>query len=314
MAHTDSLSLKIPATTANIGPGFDCLGAALTLYNEFRFSLTDQEKTTFEIVGAQPSKISLTDDNLLYQSFLRLYQHLGKTPPSLKITIKVGVPLARGLGSSATAIVAGLLAANHFLNNPCSESELLDLAIALEGHPDNVVPAFWGNCILSVKTEDKWQFVPINCHADLAFILAIPNFELSTEKARAVLPKQLSYESAIYNMSHLALLIRALETANREWLSAALNDQLHQPYRRSLIPGYDLVRKAVLAAGAYGMVISGAGPTLLTLTHHSQSEQVSVAIQRAWQIEGVEANVKSLELDSTGASMIIGKSGFRTNN
>lgn len=304
MIQKNSISLKIPATTANIGPGFDCLGAALTLYNEFTFSLTDQEKTTFQVVGAESSKISLSDDNLLYQSFLRLYQHVGKTPPPVEITIKVGVPLARGLGSSATAIIGGLLGANHFLENSCSESELLNLAIAIEGHPDNVVPAFLGNCILSVKTEDRWQFVPINCHSDLAFILAIPDFELSTEKARAVLPTQLSYQSAIYNMSHLALLIKALETGNQEWLSIALNDQLHQPYRKSLIQDYDLIEEAALNAGAYGMVISGAGPTLLSLTDHSRSDQVCLAMQQAWQTNGVNAKVQSIELDLIGTTII----------
>lgn len=303
MTHPSCVTVKVPATTANIGPGFDCLGAALTLYNEFTFVLSDRYQTTFQVIGAESSKISLTEDNLLYQSFLQLYKHIGQTPPHVAITIKMGVPLARGLGSSATAIIGGLLGANHFVSQPLSTAELLNLAIAIEGHPDNVVPAFLGNCILSVKEGDEWQFIPINCHPDLAFILAIPDFELSTEEARKVLPKELSYADAIYNMSHLGLLIKGLESGNREWLTTALNDQLHQPYRQNLIKGYDLVKNVAIAEGAYGMVISGAGPTLLSLADQSIAQKVCLAMEKAWRSLGVKTTVQSLALDVIGATI-----------
>ncbi len=303
MAQTNRITFKVPATTANIGPGFDCLGAALTLYNEFTFTLKDQGKTSFQVIGAESEKVSLTEDNLLYQSFVKLYEHLEQTPPTVEIQIKVGVPLARGLGSSATAIIGGLLGANHFVTQPLSDEELLNLAIAIEGHPDNVVPAFLGNCILSVKEGNSWEFVPITCHPELAFILGIPDFELSTEEARKVLPKQLTYASAIYNISHLGLLIKALETGKEKWLKMALNDELHQPYRQNLIKGYDEVKKAALQAGAYNMVISGAGPTLLSITSYNSANQVVSAMEKAWQSMGVNAKVQSLALDVTGAKI-----------
>ncbi len=302
MSKSNSISVKVPATTANIGPGFDCLGAAVSLYNEFEFSLT-QEKTSFTVSGIEGEKISLTEDNLLYQSFLKFYAQTGQEIPSVKINIKVGVPLARGLGSSATAIVGGLLGANYFAPQPLSNRELMNLAIAIEGHPDNVIPAFMGNCILSVGEGENWNFVPVNCNPDIAFVLAIPDFELSTEEARAVLPASLSYGDAVFNIARLGLLIRALDTGNGHWLWQALDDKLHQPYRSGLIKGYEEVKQAVLRSGGYGMVISGAGPTLLALCSQSDSVEVSEAMKCAWQNVGIIPMVRSLFLDREGAKI-----------
>ena len=296
---TDSLTLRVPATTANIGPGFDCLGAALTLYNQFRFTLSDTE-TTINVTGKEADKVSTDQTNLLYQSFLRLYQHLDKIPPHVAIEIDLGVPLARGLGSSATAIVGGLVGANELAGKPLTSEQLRDLAIAIEGHPDNVVPALGGNCVLSVGTENSWQIIPINWNSQITPVVAIPDFELSTEAARAVLPSQVSYGDAVFNISHLGLLIRGLETGNPNWLKSALEDKLHQPYRKSLIRGYESVRQEAMAAGAYGMVISGAGPTLLALVGSSQAEAVSQAMEQAWENQGVKVEVRSLFLDTQG--------------
>ncbi len=296
--NTDLIIVQVPATTANIGPGFDCLGAALTLYNQFKFTLS--ETTTITVTGGEAHKVSTDKTNLLYQSFLRLYQHLEQTPPPVAIEIELGVPLARGLGSSATAIIGGLVGANELAGKPLSTQQLSNLAIAIEGHPDNVVPALGGNCVLSVATENSWQITPINWHSQITPVLAIPDFELSTEAARAVLPPQVSYSDAIFNISRLGLLIRGLETGNRDWLTSALEDKLHQPYRQTLIPGYEVVKQAAIAAGAYGMVISGAGPTLLALAGQSQAEAVSQAMQQAWENQAVKVEVRSLSLDTQG--------------
>ncbi|MBL1210457.1 homoserine kinase [Geminocystis sp. GBBB08] len=300
MSQSNSIVIQVPATTANLGSGFDCIGMALTLYNQFEFSLSN-DKTTFTVVGDGADKISLSDDNLLYQSFLHFYQHLGLTPPSMDIKISINVPLARGLGSSATAIIAGLLAANYFSPQKLPSPELINLAIAIEGHPDNVVPAFLGNCMLSVGEDNKWHFVPINCHQDIKIIVAIPDFELSTEAARSVLPKELSYHEAIFNIAHLGLLIKGLETGNEDWLKEALKDKLHQPYRKSLITGYDQVYQAVIKANGYGMVISGAGPTLLALSSSIYANDVIIAMKKTWENLGIKADVKSLDLDIQGA-------------
>jgi homoserine kinase len=300
-----SVTVTVPATTANLGPGFDCLGAALTLYNQFKFTLAQdiipEGTVKITVFGTEAAKVSTDRQNLLYKSFAKLYQHLGKTPPAIELEIHLGVPLARGLGSSATAIVGGLVGANHLAGNPLTRSEVMELAIALEGHPDNVVPALLGNCQLSVGQAGSWQICEIPWHSHIIAVLAIPDFELSTEAARAVLPQEISRRDAIFNISHLGLLLRGLEIGRGDWLKMALEDKLHQPYRQALIRGYQAVKLASLSAGAYGMVISGAGPTLLALTDRNQADRVGTAMQEAWRKAGVCAEARSLSIDTRGA-------------
>jgi len=296
-----SFIITVPATTANIGPGFDCLGAALTMYNHFKFTPTDGENK-ITVTGIEAAKVSLDKSNLLYQSFLKFYQHLDKTPPNVEIEIELGVPLARGLGSSATAIVGGLVGANHLAGSPLALSEVMELAIAFEGHPDNVVPALLGNCQLSVGKPGNWHICEISWHENIIPVVAIPNFELSTETARSVLPSEISRSDAIFNLSHLGLLLQGLATGRGDWLQAALEDKIHQPYRKALIPGYDTVKEAALNAGAYGMVISGAGPTLLALVPPANSNAVVSAMTDAWQKQGIETEVRALTLNTQGAT------------
>ncbi len=294
----------VPATTANLGAGFDCIGAALTLYNQFKFTLISEATSKITVIGEEANKVSTDKSNLLYRSFVKFYDYIQQTPPPVEIEIKLGVPLARGLGSSATAIVGGLVAANQLAGNPLNHSEIINLAIAIEGHPDNVVPALLGNCQLSVGEKDNWHICEIPWHRDLVPVVAIPDFELSTEEARSVLPRQISRSDAIFNISRMGLLIRALETNNPDWLTVALEDKLHQPYRQTLIRGYAEVKLAAIAAGAYGMVISGAGPTLLALTQSTRAEVVAAAMEEAWAKIGVTAQVRSLYLDSQGYKLI----------
>ncbi|MEM9506229.1 MAG: homoserine kinase [Cyanobacteria bacterium P01_E01_bin.35] len=301
----NQINVTVPATTANIGVGFDCLGAALTMTNEFQFAVVDSEtKLKIIVKGNEAHKVGTNANNLIYRSLLQLYQRVDLTPPHLEITIKLGVPLSRGLGSSATAIVGGLLGANALAGNPLSQTEIRDMAIAIEGHPDNVVPALLGNCILSVDDGEKWQIATIPWHPKIIPVVAIPNFELSTAEARRVLPQAHSRKDAIFNISRMGLLIRALATNNGEWLTTALADQLHQPYRKQLIPGYEEVQQAAISAGAYGMVISGAGPTLLALTSSEQQDQVVTAMTQAWAKMNIDADVRSLTINQAGANVM----------
>ncbi|GBF79539.1 homoserine kinase [Aphanothece sacrum] len=298
-----TVNVSVPATTANLGPGFDCIGAALTCYNQFQFALTEDTLNPLKITvtGAESHRVSIDQTNLIYQAFVNFYQHLDKSPPSIAINIELGIPLSRGLGSSATAIVGGLVGANELAGQALSIEEVMELAIAIEGHPDNVVPALLGHCQLSVGERGNWQICQVPWHQDLIPVVGIPNFELSTQEARGVLPKQLSRADAIFNIAHMGLLIRALETANTDWLAMALEDKLHQPYRQSLIPGYEAVKQAAIAAGAYGMVISGAGPTLLAITSPKQATEVIKGMETAWQSLDIIAQVRSLSLDTQGA-------------
>ncbi|MGK7931524.1 MAG: homoserine kinase [Microcystaceae cyanobacterium] len=302
MTFSASISLDVPATTANLGPGFDCIGAALSLYNTFHFRPTDGE-TTIQVTGEEASRVSTGKDNLLYQSFSKFYQTIAKNPPHVAIEIVLGVPLARGLGSSATAIVGGLVAGNIMAGNPLNQQEIMELAITCEGHPDNVVPALLGNCRLCVGEAKNWQICEIPWHSSLIPIVAIPNFELSTEEARSALPNQYTRSDAIFNTSRLGLLLRGLETGNKEWLTLAMEDKIHQPYRQGLIKGYEGVKQAAIEAGAYNLVISGAGPTLLALSDGSQADKVALAMKITWERAGVQAEVKTLTLDTIGVSV-----------
>lgn len=304
MSVVSNITVKVPGTTANLGPGFDCIGAALKLYNEFNFTTLDAGGLIIQASGIEAAKVQTDETNLLYQAFVKLYQHIKKTPPGIKIEIKLGVPLARGLGSSATAIVGGLVGANYLAGSPLSELEVMELAIAMEGHPDNVVPALLGGCRLAATSSRGWEICDIPWHRDIVPVIAIPNFELSTAEARRVLPTEISRGDAIFNISHLGLLLRGLATNREEWLKAALQDKLHQPYRQTLIAGYESVNEAAINAGAYGMVISGAGPTLLALVDITKAKSVETAMTNAWMAKRINSIVRSLRLDTQGAVIL----------
>ncbi|MBW4511250.1 MAG: homoserine kinase [Scytonematopsis contorta HA4267-MV1] len=318
MSVLSSVSVTVPATTANLGPGFDCIGAALTLYNEFKFTLCDSSSSLEEggviitVVGKEAERVQTDKSNLLYEAFLKLYQYIEKSPPTVEIEIKLGVPLARGLGSSATAIVGGLLGANVLTGEPLSQTEVMGLAVEMEGHPDNVVPALLGGCRLAAtKLENEppscqgrqgWEVCEVPWCAEVVPVVAIPDFELSTKEARLVLPTEVSRGDAIFNAAHLGLLLRGLETGNADWLRTSMQDKLHQPYRKSLIRGYDVIYAEAISAGALGMVISGAGPTLLALSDTSHSQDVAVAMAAAWNNLGINAVVRVLSIDKQGAT------------
>jgi len=296
----------VPATTANIGPGFDCLGAALTLYNRFHFTATDRAPGTVAITvrGLDAGRVATDASNLGYKAFAYFYQQQGLAVPAVEIAVDLDVPLARGLGSSSTAIVGGLLGANGLRDRPLAQAALVEMAIALEGHPDNVVPALVGGCQLAVTGEHGISTLcPLAWHKDIIPVVAVPNFELSTAAARRVLPATYSRADAIFNIAHLGLLLRGLETGRGDWLREAMGDRIHQPYRQTLIPGYDAVAAAALEAGAYGLVISGAGPTLLALAPAVYSAAVATAMVNTWEQLGQKAQAHVLALETSGAQV-----------
>jgi len=299
---SNTVKIKVPATTANLGPGFDCIGAALSLYNRFAFSplTSDSVAVKIAVTGKESARVTTDETNLAYQAFVKFYTKLGKTPPPVSIEIDLDVPLARGLGSSATAIVGGLVGANELAGAPLEEKALMELAIAIEGHPDNVVPALLGGCRLAATAGSEWAIADIPWHPEIVPVVAIPDFELSTAEARKVLPAEYSRADAIFNTAHLGLLVRALETGRGDWLQVAMQDKIHQPYRQTLIKGYEEVRSAALSAGAWEMVISGAGPTLLALTSPATAPAVAAAMDDAWKLLGVMPEVKVLSIENEG--------------
>ena len=301
-----SVTVTVPATTANIGPGFDCLGAALNLYNRFHFTpftpLSDSEPFQISIEGAEAKRVNTGATNLVYRSYLKCYERIGIAAPPVDIKIKLGVPLSRGLGSSSTAIVGGIVAANVLAGSPLDEMALAALANEIEGHPDNVVPALFGGAQLTTMEKGRLRVCDLPWHESVVPVVIIPEFELSTADARRVLPGKYSRADAVFNTAHIALLLRGIATGNGDWIAGGMGDRIHQPYRKKLIPGYEDVRRAAIQAGAWGLVISGAGPTLLALCPADMAEAVEVAMDNAWKQQSFEAKAYRLSLEIKGAT------------
>ena len=241
------VSVKVPASSANIGPGFDCLGMALPIYNTITIEETVLPGTGIEInVMTEEENIDemifnnipRDENNLVYKAVEMLYNSIGQEPSELKINIQTGIPIARGLGSSSSIVVGGLLAANKLLGNPADETALLAIATEVEGHPDNVAPAILGGTVLATQENDgTLSYCKLNWPEEWDITVCIPDFELSTEIARSILPKEVPMQDAIFNAKHLAMLIQAINTKDAKLMKVALKDKLHQPYREKLVPG-----------------------------------------------------------------------------
>ena len=263
------LEIIVPATSANIGPGYDCLGIALNLYNKFYF---EEIESGVEINEKETEYI--TEDNLVYKSMMYFFDKIKpkKQPKGIKIKIKDDVPISRGLGSSATCIVAGLAAANYLSDSNLSKDELLKLATEIEGHPDNVAPAIFGNMIVSITQDDKIYHDKIKIPDNLRFYAIIPNFELSTQKARSVLPKTISLDDGIFNVSRSTLLVTAFMNNNLKLLKVACQDRFHQNHRKPLIKNYDEVINYANKLNCLGTFLSGAGPTIMSMVSNSDKD------------------------------------------
>ena len=259
-------TVKVPATSANLGPGFDSIGMALSLYNSVSFEESESE---LEIISLQNDiNIPLDKTNLIYETVVYFYDLLGyKNIPNLKIVQDDRIPLTRGLGSSAACIVAGLLAANKLSGANLPKEEISYIAAKIEGHPDNTTPAINGGVIVGVLTEEKLDYIKIDIKnpEKIKFAVMIPDFALSTNEARAILPKTYSISDAVFNISRASLLIAALMSGDFEKLNTAVDDRLHQPYRKNIICNMDEIFKKANELGALGSFLSGAGPTLISL-------------------------------------------------
>lgn len=296
--------VDVPATTANIGPGFDCLGAALDLGNRFELRVIEGGGERFDLIiqGSEGSHLRGGPDNLVYRSAQRVWREAGEEPVALEARVQLAVPPARGLGSSATAIVAGLIGANALVGEPLSREKLLELAIDIEGHPDNVVPSLIGGlCMTARAASNRWRVVRCEWDPSVQVVVAIPAIRLSTSEARRAMPRSIPIPDAVLNLGALTLLLQGLRTGNGDLIADGLHDRIHEPYRWGLIQGGRAVREAALEAGAWGCVISGAGPTLLALASASVAEAVSQAMVKAWEAEGVASNGAVLDIQMAGS-------------
>lgn len=304
-----SLLVRVPATTANLGAGYDLIGTALTLYNDFAFRLLPTERAGSVVIAAkgrfgEAVTFPLDQNNIVWLAFDALFQARKQSTPAVAIQLEMAIPPARGLGSSSTAIVAGLLAANAWLDDPFSQAEILQKAIAWEGHPDNVAPALLGGCILNIQNADTYHSFPLQAPAGLRWVICFPDFELETQKARSVVPEQISRADCIANTSYLAALVAGLAQDNDNLLRLGLNDCLHQPYRQVLVPGMPEVMAAAQEAGALGAVLSGAGPSLLALCRTNSAEGVAKAMVAQWNKQGVSCDYVIATIDTQGAVVI----------
>ena len=296
--------VDVPSTTANIGPGFDCLGAALDLNNRFSMRRIEGDSERFELIieGNEGSHLRGGPNNLIYRAAQRVWKTAGVEPVAMEARVRLAVPPARGLGSSASAIVAGLVGANALVGEPLSKEKLLELAIEIEGHPDNVVPSLLGGLCLTAKTASKrWRVVRCLWVNSVKAVVAIPSIRLSTSEARRAMPKEIPISDAVENLGALTLLLQGLRTGSGELIADGMHDRLHEPYRWPLIKGGLDVRDAALNAGAWGCAISGAGPSVLALCSEEHGSAVSQAMVKAWEAAGVASRAPLLSIQTAGS-------------
>lgn len=298
-----TVKVRVPGTTANCGPGFDSVGIACTIYNQMTLTLSGHGSCRIEVSGEGAGVIPVDDRNIAFRAVREVLRRTGRTYPGIRIRMENTVPLARGLGSSAAAIVAGLIAANAAVGNRLSPQEIFDIATRLEGHPDNVAPAIFGGITVSMVqggTPRCLRFVPPQ---PLRMVVAVPEFTLSTRAARQVLPKTVSFHDAVFNVSRTALLIGALCQGRYDTLKYALEDRLHQPYRQKLIPGMPDVLAAAMEKGALGAALSGAGPCLIAFTQGNEPA-IGEAMIQAFAQHGIKASYLPLNIDTSGAKVL----------
>jgi homoserine kinase len=309
------VSVKVPATTANIGPGFDCLGMALPVYNTITIEETVLPGTGVEINviadGASVDELALEhipldENSLVYKAVEVLYNSIGQSPSELKITIKSGIPVARGLGSSASVIIGALVAANELLGKPADEPALLSIACEIEGHPDNITPALVGGLVISSQEDDGVViYRKLDWPEEWAITVCVPDFELSTDIARSVLPKEVPMKDAVFNAQRMAMFIEAVHTSDKELMKLALKDKLHQPYRIKLIQGLDKILENLKhVESVLGCVLSGAGSSILVISEKNNLENIKNIIKDTWADQNIKCDIKTLCVEKNGASIV----------
>lgn len=295
------IKIRIPATTANMGPGFDSFGMALKLYNEIWI---EEIPEGVEVIQEGKSSEIPLEENLIYTSLIRTLDRHGYRCNGLRIDVKVGdVPVSRGLGSSATCIVAGITGANMLMGNILSTDDIIKEAVEIEGHPDNIVPAVVGGMVVSLMDGEKVIYSKVNIPENLRMFVMIPNFKLSTEAAREVLPSNYSREDCIFNLSRAAMLVNAMNNGELYKLRAAMQDRVHQIYRIGLIRDAERIFKAAEKYGSLAEVISGSGSTLMALVDVNNKDFEKNMVSFLSELED-EWKVYLLEADDEGATLL----------
>lgn len=289
------IEITVPATTANIGPGFDCLGMALNLYTNILF---EEIEKGLIIEGCQPEYKN--KNNLIYQAMLKTFKKIGYEHKGIKININSDIPVSRGLGSSAACILAGIMAANEIADAQLTKLQILKIATQMEGHPDNVAPALLGGMIVSVYDNDEVYFSKIPLNNSMDFYALIPGFTLSTSEARSVLPKNIPFKDATFNIGRVALMIASLINGNLNLLNVSIQDRLHQKYRGALIYEYDTIMKRLDNLQVKGAFLSGAGPTIIAITDKNDTAMEADIANVVHNLEN-QWTIKKLHTEINGA-------------
>ena len=298
------ITVKIPATSANVGSGFDSLGLALNLHNELHL----EEADGLYITSLDGISVPCDESNLVYSTMKTLFDLCGRKFSGVRIGQVNNIPMSRGMGSSSACIIGGLLAANHIMGFPFKKQEIINLAATIEGHPDNTTPALLGGFVTSVFDGKEVHFVRQELHTGIKFIALVPDFELKTSLARSVLPKRIAYKDAVYNLSRAALMSASLATGSYHNLNVAAQDRLHQDYRMPYIKWADKAIEILCAEGVYCSYISGAGSTIMAMIN-GRDKGIFDRINSKMNSYGLEKwELMLLEADNTGAICVESRS------
>lgn len=292
---------RVPATSANLGAGFDCLGLALRLHNDI--GLIPEGPFRVDISGEGAETLPRDRANLVVRTVYRFYEAIGRPAPPFSLRMINRIPMTGGLGSSSTAIVGGLLVANRLAGDPMTRDDLLRLALDIEGHPDNVAPAMLGGLVLSVVQSGRLTTVQVPFPEGLRAVIFLPGFTISTREARRRLPARVPLDDAVFNVGRAALFVAAMATGRLDLLRTATQDRLHQPYRQVLFPAMPRLFEAALGAGALGVWLSGAGSALMALSPDA-TDPIVDAFERAARINGVAGHALAVDLSATGANIL----------
>jgi homoserine kinase len=290
--------VRVPATSANMGPGFDCLGVSLNMYNRYFFEEIEEGL----IIEGCDDKFK-NKDNLIYVSMEKCFKKTGYKIKGIKIIIESSIPVSRGLGSSAACIAAGIFAANEISGNVLSERELLEIATEIEGHPDNIAPAILGGIVVSVLEDEKIIYSKVNINKDIKFCALIPEFTLSTEEAREALPNTIDYKKGVYNVGRVALMISALNNGELDLLKYACKDSLHEDYRAKFIHDFYDIKSKCSELGSLAVFLSGAGPTIMVMLENDNLDFYE-KIKNYLDKLKYKWNVVPLKIDNKGTVII----------
>ena len=294
--------IKVPATSANMGPGLDTRGVAFKLYNRF---IVEEIENGLEILGCDEKFAN--SDNLVYISMLKTFEKLGKVPKGVRLTFKTDLPVSGGLGSSATCILAGIVAANRICKDVLTKQEVLDFACEIEGHSDNVTPALVGGMTVSIINEGVVHYNKIPISGGIKFCALIPKLQLATEDSRAVLPETVFLKDAVYNVGRVSMLIVSIVNGDYKGVKLACMDKLHQPYRMGLIKNYSEITKFVKESEALGVFLSGAGPTIMVML---KKEDNNTEEKLKKFLKGLLGNWETLNLEIDDGGLEIVEKGL----